>query len=94
MSIINLTDSYKFSEESGYQAEDIHYYGKLFVSTQMNQFCHMYLVDVSTLFKGKTTDNPTEQLASVEWMRREEALKIPDWKANYILNKSKRNGEI
>lgn len=75
-------------EESGYEAEDITYHGKVLVSTQMNQFCHLYLVTVEK-FKGKTSTDPLESKASVVWMFKEEALKIPDWKANYILNKVK-----
>jgi len=71
-------------EESGYEAAGIATIGKHFVSTQMNQFCHLYLVTVGK-FVGKTSVDPVESRASVVWMKKEDILKLEDWKAKVII---------
>ncbi len=75
-------------EEAGYSVEydKIHYTGKDFVSTQMNQFCYLFYVDVTGLEKGEpTTTSEIEKLATVEWLSAKEISAEHDWKAKSIL---------
>jgi len=71
-------------EESGFKVgvEDINYYGKVLCSTQMNQFVHLFTVKVDKSKQGeKTTTNPTELKASVQWLDMQEVAELEDWKA-------------
>lgn len=75
-------------EESGYTVskDRIEYIGKRYVSTQMNQFCYLFLVDVTDLEQGeRVPQNETEALASVVWVSDEDIAQGPDWKAQSIL---------
>lgn len=78
-------------EEAGYEvgAADIYNLGKVFVSTQMNQFCHLYLVDVTNKeFVGRRPENESEAMCEVVWKSPDEIINGPDWKATTILVKA------
>jgi len=80
-------------EEAGYEVElkQIKSLGKCFVSTQMNQYCYLYLVLVSD--KNKTErkpENACEALAETVWLSEEDIVDGDDWKAIAILNKAKK----
>lgn len=82
-------------EEAGFivEARDITYCGKRFVSTQMNQFCHLYSIDVSLLPQGKREPQTyLEAQASVVWLKADEIdnLEFLDWKAQVIIFSSER----
>ena len=75
-------------EESGFEIknENINYYGKVMVSTQSNQFCHLFAVEVDKLSQQeRTTNNPTELLSDVKWISMKEVQHLEDWKAQAII---------
>ena len=77
-------------EEAGFVVteEQIKDYGKVFVSSQMNQFCHLFAVEVDKTKQGDaTTTDLLEMQSSVVWMTLPDALKIEDWKAVTIIAK-------
>lgn len=75
-------------EEAGYIDVHISYAGRAFVSTQMNQFCYLYLVDVTYATKIKPEpQNAIEALAEVKWLHANEIVSGDDWKAITILKK-------
>lgn len=76
-------------EEAGYTDAEITYQGKAFVSTQMNQFCHLYLVCVTNAKAGKPEpENEMESIASVVWQDREDVIYGDCWKAATIILRS------
>lgn len=77
-------------EEAGYDVipADISYAGRAFVSTQMNQWCYLYLVDVTNTKQGeREPETYLEADASVEWLYPEQIKSGDDWKAITILTK-------
>lgn len=77
-------------EEAGFKVseDDVKYYGKVFVSTQMNQWCSLFAVEVDKTKQGDpTTTDPMEMKSSVVWMTLPEAVKSEDWKAISIITK-------
>jgi hypothetical protein len=75
-------------EESGFNVslDAIKYHNKVMVSTQSNQFCHLFSVEVDKLSQGeKTTTNPTEMLSAVTWITMKEVKDLEDWKAQAII---------
>jgi len=77
-------------EEAGFTVseENVKYYGRIFVSTQMSQFCYLFAVDVDKRKQGDpTTTDPLEMKSSVVWMTLPEALNTEDWKAITIITK-------
>jgi hypothetical protein len=75
-------------EEAGYEIteENIEFVSKVFVSTQQNQFCYLFLVDIT----GKESfepeyENSTEAKSNVVWKTLDEAFETQDWKAKTIL---------
>lgn len=63
--------------------------GKCFVSTQMNQFCHLFRVDVTYAEKvDKEPQNIIEAMSSVVWLTESEILNTHCWKAITILTRS------
>jgi len=84
-------------EESGFtvKLEDIDYYGKMYVSTQMNQFCHLFGVTVDKNLQGlRTTTNPRELESVVTWITVPEVLQLEDWKALTIVTKRMASRKI
>lgn len=77
-------------EESGFDVElqDIKFYDRVLVSTQMNQFCYLFAVSVDRdKQQEKTTTNPAEILAEVVWLDLGEIAALQDWKAITIIAK-------
>jgi len=75
-------------EEAGFDVtfENIEYHGKVMVSTQSNQFCHLFSVEVDKLKQGeRTTKNPIELKSLVTWITMAELPKLEDWKAQTIV---------
>lgn len=77
-------------EESGFDVElhDIKYYGKVLVSSQMNQFCYLFGVSVDKdTQEERTTTNPAELESEVLWFELPEVPQLEDWKAITIVAK-------
>lgn len=77
-------------EEAGFKVEleQISYYGKFIVSTQMNQFCHLFGISVDKTLQGeKTTTNPEELSSEVVWVEIPDITELEDWKAFLIVTK-------
>jgi len=76
-------------EESGYSVklDDIYYVGRVLVSTQMNQICYLYFVDVSNYKQGEKELEPGEIGSEIRWFNRDEVFELMDWKAPTILTK-------
>ena len=84
-------------EESGSDitADDIISLGKVMVSTQSNQFCHLYLVTVNADKMGETDpQNEIEAEATLEWFNLEDAFNYEDWKLITIIAKAKARNDI
>jgi 8-oxo-dGTP pyrophosphatase MutT (NUDIX family) len=88
-------------EEAGYDVpfEKIFFIGTALVSTQMNQFCGGFLVDVTGLEQGATEAETQSVLQKkrdpdefsknkVVWMPPEELYELSDWKAIWIFSKA------
>jgi len=78
-------------EEAGFRVSkrDVQYLGKAFVSTQMNQFCHLFLVFVDKdNQEEREPENAVEAMASTEWVSDSKVWELEDWKAITILGKS------
>lgn len=78
-------------EESGYSVEldRITSLGSVLVSTQMNQMCHLYMVDVTNLLQGEKDLGPGEEGSNVLWISEMAVYGGQDWKAITILTKFK-----
>ena len=77
-------------EEAGFtvSAEQVKGYGKVLVSTQMNQRCFLFAVEVDKLSQGqRTTTDPMELQSSIVWLTIPDALKLEDWKTATIISK-------
>lgn len=77
-------------EEAGYNVglDRITFVGEVFVSTQMNQYCFLYFVDVSDVeAEDREPENATEALSHPEWVTKEDIIAGIDWKAITILSK-------
>lgn len=84
-------------EEAGFiiTEEDIEYYGKHYVSTQMNQFCHLFGVNVDKKKQVlRTTQNIRELDSTIQWIDSNELLLLEDWKALVIFMKRRINSSI
>tara|TARA_R110000824_G_scaffold218435_3_gene405067 strand:+ start:196 stop:735 length:540 start_codon:yes stop_codon:yes gene_type:complete len=80
-------------EEGGFTIDvlDVHCVGKSFVSSMMNQYCHLYLVNLTGKEQGeRAPENAVEALARPVWMTRDEVVAGDDWKAIAIINKAER----
>ena len=77
------------AEEAGYVDVCVTHLGKSFVSTQMNQFCHLYIVDVTHATKQEPNpQSELEKIASVKWVYPSEVVNGECWKAITILTKA------
>jgi 8-oxo-dGTP pyrophosphatase MutT (NUDIX family) len=82
-------------EEAGFiaTADDIAHVGSVLVSTQMNQYCHLYVVFVNKYDEGeKDPQTEMEAEAEVVWMDFHDVFDIEDWKAPTIMVKASRLG--
>ena len=75
-------------EESGYRVDlnRIEFVSKELVSTQMNQYCFMFKVDVTGLEAGeRDPQNAEEEIAETKWKTLKGIQMTNDWKAKTIL---------
>jgi 8-oxo-dGTP pyrophosphatase MutT (NUDIX family) len=79
-------------EESGFAIDiaNIDFVDKVFVSTQSNQFCYLFIVYVEEGdYKGTQPQNSIEAMASVQWVSKFDLMKTECWKAQMIYYKIK-----
>jgi len=84
-------------EEAGYRVskDQVYSLGKVFVSTQMNQYCHLFLVEVMDSMKvEREPENATEATSEPIWVTRQNIVEGGDWKAITIIEKAKWNDFI
>ena len=86
-------------EEAGFEVteDDVVELGKMFVSTQMNQYCYLYLVYVfKSEQKDRQPENKVEALATTQWIYNDFDVfnGIEDWKTISIIAKSENQGLI
>jgi len=87
----------ELKEEAGYEVplEKINYLGKVFVSTQMNQFCYLYLVLVDKEKQGeRKPENAIEEMARATWISYSDIYRLEDWKAITIVGLAHDRGII
>jgi len=89
---ISLKDIVKeeVKEEAGYivQTNNIAYLGKVIVSTQMNQYCHLFIVNISnSRYCGQQLEE--NEAGEVVWLSEDEILNLNDWKSITIIAKAK-----
>jgi hypothetical protein len=90
MSAINTVQAETW-EEAGYKVdiERITHLGDVLVSTQMNQMCKLYIVDVTGLEVGEgSPQNEMEAMAETVWCAIDKVITNEDWKATTILGKA------
>jgi len=84
-------------EEAGFvvSREDVAYVGKQFVSTQMNQWCYLFLVFVNKKDQQeREPENAIEAMACTTWMKPDRVAILDDWKAICIVEKAKSKALI
>lgn len=75
-------------EEAGYEVsfDKISFISKDLVSTQMNQWAYLFLVDVTDIKQGETDpQNETEAMAKLVWKDLKGISEMNDWKAKSII---------
>jgi len=80
-------------EEAGFEVAlaDIKHVGRSFVSTQMNQYCELYVVMVDMdEQQEREPENAVEALAETKWLRPNLLSTLDDWKAIIIWAKFKK----
>ena len=80
-------------EEAGFvvSEDDVYYVGRSFVSTQMNQYCYLFLVRVNKDNQDeREPENAIEAMAETQWLAEEEVIGLDDWKAIAIVSKAKK----
>ena len=78
-------------EEVGYtvKEDDIKFLGECFVSTQMNQYCYLYIVFIDqNKYHERKPENEMEALSHPVWKTFDEIMDGDDWKSITILQKS------
>ena len=84
-------------EEAGYKVDEAHVYtlGNVFVSTQMNQYCYLFLVEIDDSMKvEREPENACEATSTPIWMTENNIIGGSDWKAITIIQKARWNGFI
>jgi 8-oxo-dGTP pyrophosphatase MutT (NUDIX family) len=82
-------------EEAGFSVdkEKVIDLGKVFVSTQMNQYCGLYLVEVDRNDAiDRKPENQIEAASLLTWLTEREVMLSQDWKAITIVSKAKEKG--
>lgn len=75
-------------EECGYDVslDKIEFISKELVSTQMNQWAYLFIVDVTGMEQGdKDPQNAEEAMATIVWKTFKQVQKMNDWKTKTIL---------
>lgn len=75
-------------EESGYVIEENHvwFISSELVSTQMNQMCYLYLVEVTGMEPKERILEDLEKVSTVVWKTASEIFNGNDWKSKVILS--------
>jgi hypothetical protein len=84
-------------EEAGFTVtkEDVYLVGKVMVSTQMNQFCYLYIVFVNKdKQEDKKPQDEIEALAKTTWDSWDKLDELEDWKPITILAMAQGKGII
>lgn len=84
-------------EEAGFEVNesDLKYLGRVFVSTQMNQFCYLFIVILDKVKqKERQPENAVEAMATTKWVKEEDIYKMEEWKPIAIVALSKELGII
>ena len=84
-------------EEAGFVVteEDVHSLGKVLVSSQMNQFCHLFLVEVDKDNQAeREPENALEAMAETVWVQWQDSLfaNLEEWKPLAIVLKAQAKG--
>lgn len=78
----------ELKEEAGFEKATVVKVGSMFVSTQMNQYCHLYVALVNKDDQGERhPENAIEAMASTVWLTKDEIISGSDWKAISIVAK-------
>lgn len=75
-------------EEAGFEVadKDVISLGRVFVSTQMNQYCYLYLVWVDKKNQlERKPENAIEAMARTKWVKESDIRNLEDWKAITIV---------
>lgn len=75
-------------EEGGYDVpmDKIKFISKELVSTQMNQWAFLFVVNVTGVKQGKTDpQNAEEAMATIRWKNLKQVQKMNDWKTKSII---------
>lgn len=84
--------AFEVEEEAGYKVDldRVMYIDSVMVSTQSNQMCYLYLVDVTGLHEqDKKPENELEAMAKTMWIDVDEVFATNDWKCATIVGKAK-----
>lgn len=84
-------------EEAGFtvDASDVFSVGKVLVSTQMNQFCHLYIVLVNDdQLTGREPENAVEAMAAPTISTYDHLINYEDWKPVTIIQRAVKRGII
>lgn len=84
-------------EEAGFEVDkkNVIEVGKAFVSTQMNQFCYLFLVFLDKkMQKERRPENAIEAMATTTWLSEEDICQMNDWKAITIISMAKSKNII
>jgi len=84
-------------EEAGFEVnpKDINYLGRVMVSTQMNQFCFLFLAILDKKDqKDRQPENAIEAMATTKWVKEEEIYRMEEWKPIAIVAIAKETGII
>lgn len=95
---LNRIVQQEVEEEAGIRVtlDGIVHIGSYFVSTQMNQFCHLFVVHANAPYlmgtqkEGWTAEDKKddlERLSTPVWLSAEDALMSPCWKAQVIIRR-------
>jgi 8-oxo-dGTP pyrophosphatase MutT (NUDIX family) len=88
LSLVDIVKEEVF-EEAGFVVQDkkITYYGKVLVSTQMNQICHLFTVDITNIEPTERHPDEYEVGSTVQWVDIPEIYQLQDWKAQTIFDR-------
>jgi hypothetical protein len=84
-------------EEAGFVVDEdaVVMVGRSFVSTQMNQYCYLYIVYVDREDQQeREPENAIEAMAETKWVTVDEINLSDDWKSIAIVTKAKHQGHL
>jgi len=87
-------------EEAGFTVTDLQVYhvGEVMVSTQMNQMCQLYMVEIDkSKQEEREPENAIEAMAETKWVTcdNDDILgKLKDWKPLVIISMAQANGML